>query len=238
LLAVPAGEPPYPTVFLVHGGPMAHDSDSFAADRAAWVDSGYAVVQVNYRGSTGYGVAWQDAILGRPGLTELEDIAAVRARVVADDVADPARLVVAGGSWGGYLTLLALGTEPEVWAAGAAEVPVADYVAAYAEQMEWLRGIDRVLFGGSPEEVPERYRRSSPITYADRVRAPVLILAGRNDPRCPIGQVENYLRRLAEVGVEHEVYLFDAGHGSLVVEERIRHMRAMLEFVARHVPPR
>lgn len=236
LLARPAGAPPYPTVFLVHGGPMHHDTDSFAADRAAWVDHGYAVVQVNYRGSTGYGKQWQDAIIGRPGLTELEDIAAIRDQLASEGVIDPTRLVLAGGSWGGYLTLLGLGTQPAAWAVGVAAVPVADYVTSYAEQMEALRGIDRALFGGSPDDVPDAYRASSPISYVDAVQAPVLILAGANDPRCPIGQVERYLERLAGRGAVHEVYRFDAGHGSLVVEERIRQMAAELDFVRRHLP--
>ncbi len=235
LLARPAGAPPYPAVFLIHGGPMWHDSDAFMADRAAWVDCGYAVVHVNYRGSTGYGAPWQDAINGRPGLTELEDIAAIRDRLMADGVVDPARLVLAGASWGGYLTLLGLGTQPDSWAAGIASVPVADYVAAYEDEMQQLRDTDRSIFGGSPEEVPEVYRRCSPISYVDAVRAPVLVLAGANDPRCPIRQIENYLARLDELGKQHEVYRYDAGHGSLVVEERIRQMAAEIDFVRRHL---
>jgi dipeptidyl aminopeptidase/acylaminoacyl peptidase len=235
LLARPAGAPPYPAVFLIHGGPMWHDSDAFMADRAAWVDCGYAVVHVNYRGSTGYGAPWQDAINGRPGLTELEDIAAIRDRLMADGVVDPARLVLAGASWGGYLTLLGLGTQPDSWAAGIASVPVADYVAAYEDEMQQLRDTDRSIFGGSPEEVPEVYRRCSPISYVNAVRAPVLVLAGANDPRCPIRQIENYLARLDELGKAHEVYRYDAGHGSLVVEERIRQMGAEIDFVRRHL---
>jgi len=236
LLARPAGVAPYPAVFLIHGGPMWHDSDAFMADRAAWVDCGYAVVHVNYRGSTGYGAPWQDAIIGRPGLTELEDIAAVRDKLVADGVVDPSRLVLAGASWGGYLTLLGLGTQPDAWAAGIASVPVADYVAAYEDEMQALRDTDRSIFGGSPAEVPEVYERCSPITYVDAVRAPVLVLAGANDPRCPIRQIENYLDRLGELGKKHEVYRYDAGHGSLVVEERIRQMTAEIDFVRRHLP--
>ena len=240
LVATPAGQGPFPTVFLLHGGPTHHDSDSFAADRAAWVDLGCAVVHVNYRGSTGYGSAWRDAITGRPGLTELEDVAAVHDWAVASGVSDPARCAVAGGSWGGYLALLALGTSPQRWAAGVAAVPVADYVAAYEDEMEPLRAFDRSLFGGSPDEVPERYRASSPLTHVEHVRAPVLVLAGANDPRCPLRQVESYLAALVEHGAPHEVYRFDAGHGSLVVDERVRQMRTELAFVARQlrlVPP-
>ena len=227
---------PYPAVFLVHGGPTWHDSDAFSAAVAAWVDHGFAVIRVNYRGSDGYGSAWRDALQGRVGLTELEDVAAVRDWAVDSGLVDARSVVLSGGSWGGFLTLLGLGTQPEAWSVGIAAVPVADYVAAYEDEMEALQAFDRSLFGGSPAEVPERYRESSPITYVDEVRVPVLVLAGANDPRCPIRQIENYLGRLAERGVDHAVYRFDAGHGSLVVEERIRQVRAELDFVMNHLP--
>ena len=233
LVARPAGEGPHPTVFLIHGGPAWHDSDAFAGDRAAYVDLGCAVVHVNYRGSTGYGAAWRDAIEGRPGLTELEDLAVVREWAVSSGLASTC--VLTGGSWGGYLTLLGLGTQPALWSAGVAAVPVADYVAAYEDEMEPLRAYDRALFGGSPLDVPDVYEKCSPLTYVADVTAPVLVLAGVNDPRCPLRQIENWLSAAEEQGKDVEVYRFDAGHGSLVVEERIRQMRAELEFVARHV---
>ncbi|ATL29310.1 prolyl oligopeptidase family serine peptidase [Streptomyces formicae] len=227
---------PLPTVFEVHGGPTWHDSDSFAAGPAAWVDHGYAVVRVNYRGSTGYGREWTDALKHRVGLIELEDIAAVREWAVTSGLADPDRLVLAGGSWGGYLTLLGLGTQPDAWAVGLAAVPVADYVTAYHDEMEALKAMDRTLLGGTPEEVPERFAASSPLTYVDEVKAPVYISAGVNDPRCPIRQVENYVDRLAARGAAHEVYRYDAGHGSLVVDERIKQVALELEFAQRHLP--
>jgi dipeptidyl aminopeptidase/acylaminoacyl peptidase len=235
LVATPPGPGPHPTVFLAHGGPTWHDSDAFAADRAGWVDLGCAVVQVNYRGSTGYGAAWRDALEGRPGLTELEDIAAVRAWAVSSGLARPDACVLAGGSWGGYLTLLGLGTQPDLWAVGVAAVPVADYVAAYEDEMEQLKAFDRSLFGGSPDELPELYARCSPLTYVDAVVAPVLVLAGANDPRCPIRQIGNWLTAAAARDKAVEVYRFDAGHGSLVVDERVRQFRAELTFVAKHL---
>ncbi len=192
-------------------------------------------MQVNYRGSTGYGAAWRDAITGRPGLTELEDVAAVRAALVEQGVADPARIALTGASWGGYLTLLGLGTQPELWTCGVAGVPVADYVAAYEDEMEPLRAFDRSLFGGSPQEVPEVYASCSPLTHVAAVAAPVLVLAGANDPRCPIRQIDNWLAAAQELGKDVEVYRYDAGHGSLVVEERVQQMRIELEFVARRL---
>jgi dienelactone hydrolase len=235
LVARPAGgdvpDGPLPTVFYIHGGPHAADEDRFSPARAAWVDAGFAVVHVNYRGSTGYGSPWRDALEGRPGLTELEDIAAVHDWAVAAGVADPDRSVIVGYSWGGYLTLLALGMQPKRWAAGVAGVPVADYVTAFHDEMEQLRAFDRALFGGSPEELPELYHRCSPLTYVDAVQAPLLVLAGENDPRCPIRQVDNYLDALAVAGKEYAVYRFDAGHGSLVVAETLRQVAAEIEFV-------
>ena len=235
LVATPPGSGPFPTVFLLHGGPTWQDSDDFAADRAAHVDLGCAVVHVNYRGSTGYGTAWRDALTGRPGLTELEDIAAVHDWALSSGLAADGRTVLAGGSWGGYLTLLGVGTQPERWACGVAAVPVADYVAAYEDEMEPMRAFDRSLFGGSPQDVPERYERSSPLTYVDAVGAPVLVLAGANDPRCPIRQIDNWLAAAQERGKDVEVYRFDAGHGSLVADERVRQMRTELDFVARRL---
>jgi dipeptidyl aminopeptidase/acylaminoacyl peptidase len=234
LVARPPDSPAHralPTVFMLHGGPHAADEDRFSASRALWLDAGFAVVHVNYRGSTGYGSVWRDAIEGRPGLCELEDVAAVHEWAISSGLADPARCVVEGWSWGGYLTLLALGTQPQRWAAGVAGVPVGDFVAAYADEMEPLRAFDRALFGGAPDELPELYARSSPISYAKQLRAPVLVLAGENDPRCPIRQIDNYLDRLAELGKPYRCYRYDAGHGSLVVAENLRHAAIEVAFV-------
>ena len=237
LVSRPADAPegPLPTVFSLHGGPHSADEDRFSAYRAVWLDAGFAVVEVNYRGSTGYGSAWRDAIEGRPGLTELEDVAAVHDWAVQSGLADPDKCVVNGASWGGYLSLLALGTQPARWAAGIAGVPVADYVAAYEDEMEQLRSFDRALFGGSPETVPAVYRECSPITYVEAVTAPVLVLAGDNDPRCPIRQIENYLDRLAKREIPFEFYRFDAGHGSLVIAETIKQTAIEVFFALRAV---
>jgi len=235
LVARPSDAPdgPLPTVFSLHGGPHAADEDRYSAMRATWLDAGFAVVHVNYRGSTGYGSAWRDAIEGRPGLTELEDVAAVQDWAIGSGLADPAQCVVEGWSWGGYLTLLAVGIQPQRWAAGIAGVPVADYLAAYADEMEPLRAYDRALFGGSPDELPDLYRQCSPLSYVDAVTAPVLVLAGENDPRCPIRQVDNYLDAMAAADKRYELVRYDAGHGSLVVAELIEHVAAEVGFARR-----
>ena len=195
-----------PTVFLVHGGPTAADEDSFDAERAAYLDAGLAVCQVNYRGSTGYGSAWRDANAERVGHIELADIAAVHDHLVTTGWVDADASAIVGHSWGGYLALLAVGTQPSRWSAAVAGVPVADYVAAYEDEMEPLRAFDRALFGGSPDERPDAYADSSPLSYVRQVRTPLLVLAGENDPRCPIRQIDNYLDALAAQHADYRVY--------------------------------
>ncbi len=234
-LATPEGFGPWPLVVDVHGGPHAQTTDSFDPEVQAWVDHGYAVLMPNYRGSTGYGKSWEDAVEGDPGGPELVDVLAGRERMIADRVADPDRTLVFGGSWGGYLVLLALGTQPDAWSAGVAVVPVADYISAYADEAPALREFDRSLFGGTPEEVPDLFRERSPITHVRRVRAPVLIITGANDTRCPQRQVDNYVAELERHGVPHHYHVFDAGHGSLDVSEQISHQALALDFLAEHL---
>jgi acetyl esterase/lipase len=234
-VVTPDGPGPHPTLFNIHGGPEAHDEDSFSATAQAWVDHGYAVALVNYRGSTGYGRAWRDAIKAKPGLTELADIAAIHDRLIADGTVDAKRSILSGGSWGGYLTLLGLGTQPERWAAGIGIVPIGDYVAAFEDEMEPLKRYDAALFGGTPAEVPETYRVANPITYVERVRAPLLLTVGQNDPRCPARSVDLYTARLRELGTPFDEYRFDAGHGSMVIDEQIKQLALQLDFAAKHL---
>jgi dipeptidyl aminopeptidase/acylaminoacyl peptidase len=232
----PEGSRPHPTIMLVHGGPTAQDADMFVPQVQAWVDHGFAVALVNYRGSAGYDKAWQDAVQGDPGRPEIEDVVAGRDDLIASGVADPERVVIAGASWGGYITLQTIGTVPDGWRAALAVVPVADYVAAYEDESEGLQAFDRSLFGGSPAEVPELYRDRSPITHVERVRTPVLLMVGENDTRCPLRQVLNYADRLTELGKPFELDRFDAGHGALVIDERIRQVGVLLDYAARYVP--
>jgi dipeptidyl aminopeptidase/acylaminoacyl peptidase len=220
----------------VHGGPTWLYQDTWMPTVQAFVDSGFAVAMPNYRGSTGYGTEWRDALIGDPGFPETEDVVAGLDDLIARGVTDPARVVVRGDSWGGYITLLCAGLHPDRWAAAVAGVPVADYIAAYEDEAPSLQMMDRGLFGGGPDEFRAMYEERSPITYVDRVSAPLLILAGENDSRCPIRQIDNYAEALRARGGEVEMYRYTTGHSSFVVEERVRQTRAQLEFVARHVP--
>lgn len=234
-LATPPSPGPHPLVVEVHGGPQAQSDDSFDPHVQAWVDHGFAVLLPNYRGSTGYGKQWEDALQGDPGRPELVDVRAGRDYLVAQGAVDPERVVLAGASWGGYLALQGIGTQPDAWSAAVAVVPVADYLTAYTDEAPALQEFDRSLFGGTPEDLPELYRERSPLTHIDRVRAPVIIITGRNDTRCPIRQVDRYVAALAERGIPHAYDVFDAGHGSYAVEETIRHHALSIDFVARHL---
>jgi dipeptidyl aminopeptidase/acylaminoacyl peptidase len=235
-LVTPPGDGPFPVYLKVHGGPTWLYMDSWFTDVPALVDEGFAVAMVNYRGSLGYGRAWRDHIIANIGFPEVEDVVAGLDDLVARGIADPSRAVVGGWSWGGYVTLLALGLHPERFAAGVAGVPVGDYLASYDASAPSLQAYDRSLVGAVVHEVPEFVAERSPITYVDRVRAPVLVLVGEHDTRCVPGQVYSYVDALRAAGGDVEVYSYEEGHSSYVVEEEIREWRTVMDFLRRRVP--
>jgi len=227
---------PFPVLMLVHGGPSWLDMDVWKPEVQAYVDAGFAVGLVNYRGSTGYGREWRDILIGNIGGPELEDVNAGLHDLVERGVADPARAVVAGHSWGGYVTLLELGKHPELWLCGVAGVPVGDYEAGYEDLSPLLQAYDRALLGGAPSDVPDLMRDRNPINFADEVRAPVLFLIGENDSRCPYRQAMLYVEKLEARGHPHELYVFAAGHSSFDVDERVRQVDRILTFLRANVP--
>jgi dipeptidyl aminopeptidase/acylaminoacyl peptidase len=234
-LRTPAGAGPFPTVLETHGGPTAVAQEGFAPAAQAWVDHGFAFLSVNYRGSTTFGKAFMEKIWGDLGHWEVEDMVAAREWLVGERIAIADQVFLTGWSYGGYLTLLALGQRPELWAGGLAGIAIADWTMSYEDSSPLLRGYQRSLFGGTPEEKPDLYRRASPITYAERVAAPLLIIQGRNDTRTPARPIEAYERRMRELGKEVEVHWFDAGHSGPFadVERAIEHQEMMLGFARR-----
>ncbi|HLG08550.1 MAG TPA: prolyl oligopeptidase family serine peptidase [Gaiellaceae bacterium] len=227
---------PFPVIMLVHGGPTWLDTDRWQPEVQAYVDAGFAVGMVNYRGSTGYGRDWRDALIGDIGGPELEDVNAGLRDLVERGIADPDRAVIAGHSWGGFVTLLELGKHADLWRCGVAGVPVGDYEAGYEDLSPLLKAYDRALLGGEPKDVPELMLDRNPINFADSVRAPVLFLIGENDSRCPFRQAMLYVEKLQARGHPHEVYIFPTGHSSFDVDERVRQVATILDFLARHVP--
>jgi dipeptidyl aminopeptidase/acylaminoacyl peptidase len=232
----PEGEGPHPVMVFVHGGPHWLYEDRYMPEVQSYVDAGFLVGMPNYRGSTGYGRAWRDALTGDPGFTDVDDVTAGLRDLLRRPDGDASRTVVAGWSWGGYITLMELGRNPDLWTAGVAGVPVGDYVMAFEEEAPALQEMDRALFGGTPEEKPELFRRANPITYVDDVAAPVMFVVGENDSRCPLGQALAYVDRLKARDHDHVLYLFGTGHGSHVVDEDVTQQRAILAFLREKVP--
>jgi len=229
-LGVPQGQGPFPAILDMHGGPTWARSEAFDPAAQCWLDAGFAFLSLNYRGSTTFGKAFQEQINGHIGDWEVEDMVAARQWLVDQGLAHPAQVFLTGWSYGGYLTLLGLGRRPDLWAGGMAGVAFGDYVVAYEDEAEFLKAYDRGLMGGTPQERPDAYRKSSALSYLEHLRAPLLIIQGRNDTRCPPRSIEVYEQQARALGKPVEVFWFDAGHGSLETGQRIDHQERMLRF--------
>jgi dipeptidyl aminopeptidase/acylaminoacyl peptidase len=231
-LGVPEGQGPFPAILYTHGGPESFQTNEFLPEAQAWLDHGFAWLSINYRGSTTFGRAFQQQIWGNLGHWELEDMVAARDWLVREGIAHPDQIFPSGWSYGGYLTLLALGRRPELWAGGMAGVAVADWAMLYEDSAETLRGYCSALFGGTPSAKAEQYAASSPMADVERVQAPLLIIQGRNDSRTPARPVEVYVERLRALGKAIEVEWFDAGHlgGFADSDLGIAHQEQMLLF--------
>jgi dipeptidyl aminopeptidase/acylaminoacyl peptidase len=231
-LGVPAGAGPFPTILYTHGGPESVQTEEFSDEAQAWLDHGFAWLSINYRGSTTFGREFNQQIWGELGRWELEDMVAARDWLIRENIARPEQIFPSGWSYGGYLTLLALGRRPELWAGGLAGVAIADWSLLFEDSSETLKGYCAAMFGGTPLEKPAHYVASSPIIDVERVRAPLLIIQGRNDTRTPARPIELYVERLQALGKPVEVEWFEAGHqGSFAdVDLAIAHQELMMQF--------
>ncbi len=232
-LGTPEGEGPFPTILETHGGPTYALTDVYDPGSQTWLDHGFAFLSINYRGSTTFGREFEQKIWSNPGNWEIEDMVAAREWLVREGIAEGDSILLTGWSYGGYLTLLALGKQPHLWAGGMAGIAIADWSVQYEDTADTLKGYQVALFGGTPHEKPEVYAASSPITYADQVRAPVLVIQGSNDTRCPARPMRMYEEKMRSLGKEIEIAWFEAGHGSYVVEQSVEHQELMLRFAYR-----
>jgi dipeptidyl aminopeptidase/acylaminoacyl peptidase len=196
----------------------------------AWVDHGFAWLTVNYRGSITFGKDFERAIWGKLGTVEVEDLVGARNFLVENKIADPDSIMLTGWSYGGYLTLQTAGRFPELWAGGMSGIAIADWTLMYEDQAETLRGYQRALFGGSPQEKPEAHAFASPITYAENVKAPIIVIQGSNDTRCPPRQMRAYEDKMRALGKPIELLWFEAGHGSLAMETKIEHQEIFMRL--------
>eukprot|EP01043_Picozoa_sp_COSAG02_P051187 COSAG02_NODE_5357_length_4400_cov_34.252964_3_plen_585_part_00 len=189
-VSVPDGEGPWPTIVHTHGGPTSCQMAIFQPEAQAWLDLGFAYMTINYHGSTGFGKAWESSIYGQLGVLEVDDMAVGVAYLLEHNIAIEKEIFLTGRSYGGYLTLQVAGRRPELWAGGMGVVAIADWALMYEDQADTLRGYQRALFRGAPNETPEATAIASPISYAEAVTAPLLVQQGANDTRCPRRQME------------------------------------------------
>jgi dipeptidyl aminopeptidase/acylaminoacyl peptidase len=229
--SAPEGERP-PLIVTAHGGPTGNATPVFDLGLQYWTSRGFAVVDVNYGGSSGYGRAYRELLRGRWGEVDLEDCVAAARFLVAEGLVDGDRLVVRGGSAGGYVVTRAL-TSTDLFAAGASYFGIADLVPfATGDTHKFESMYEHTLIGPWPE-AEALYRDRSPINHVDRLATPMLVLQGTEDEVVPQAQAEVIVAALRERRVPHAYLLFEGeGHGFRKAENIVAAREAELSFYA------
>ena len=224
-----------PAIVYAHGGPTWQHQNGWFPDIQFLVSHGFVVIAPNFRGSTGFGRAFQEANRRDLGGGDLRDLVAAVDFLKGTGYVDPRRIAVMGASYGGYLTLMALTKYPDLWAAGVAIVPFANWFTEYENEDPTLKAYDRVMMG-DPVADAELWRDRSPIFFADRIRAPLLLLAGANDIRCPAAETRQIADAVRSAGGIVEVKIYDnEGHGFSRRENRIDAFRRVAQFLKRYL---
>ncbi len=224
-----------PAVLLPHGGPTGQSVDGFNRTATALASRGYIVMQPNVRGSTGYGQPFQNANYQDLGGGDLRDVIAGKQFLVQSGYVDPAKVGITGGSYGGYMTLIALAKTPEEFAAGAQLFGIINWFSMYETSDALLRQYLISLLG-DPVKDRKVYESNSPITYIRGIKAPLLSLQGDRDIRVPRGQAEEVAAILKEIGTPNEtVFYADEGHGFAKRENQIDSLRRVIEWFDRHL---
>ncbi|WP_419933439.1 prolyl oligopeptidase family serine peptidase [Candidatus Poriferisodalis sp.] len=219
-----------PLMVLSHGGPTGSARSSLDLGIQYWTSRGVAVVDVNYGGSTGYGTAFRNLLRGQWGVVDTQDCIAAALHLAQDGVADPERLVIKGGSAGGYTTLCAL-TGSDVFAAGISRYGVADLEALARDTHKFEARYLDGLIGPWPERA-DLYRERSPIWRTDQLRTPMIVLQGTEDRVVPQSQSEQVVAALADAGVPHAYLLFEGeGHGFRRGPNIVAALEAELSFL-------
>ena len=198
--AAPAGRPP--AIIRVHGGPTAQARAAFSPDVQFFVTRGYAVLDVNYRGSTGYGRAYMEALRGQWGVRDVEDAIGGARYLTAQGLADPAKLVILGGSAGGYTVLRALVTQPRFFKAGVCLYGVSNLFTLAADTHKFEERYLDSLLGPLPEAAAI-YRERSPIFHVEKIVDPMVIFQGETDEVVPRAQSDAIVESLRRRGVAH-----------------------------------
>jgi len=231
----PAGAPPYPMVLSFHGGPEGQERPGFNSTYQALLANGIAVFAPNVRGSSGFGkkfVNLDNGVLRKNGVKDIESCVA---RVVGAGLADPKRIGIMGGSYGGYMVMAGLTEYPETFAAGADLFGVVNFETFFKHTEPWMAAISKIEYG-DPDKEADMLRDLSPIHKVDRVVAPTIVLHGANDTNVPVVEAEQVVESLKKRGVPVEYVLFpDEGHGFRKTPNRIRAAVAIVQWFTRYL---
>jgi dipeptidyl aminopeptidase/acylaminoacyl peptidase len=224
-------------IVYIHGGPASQSVNSFNRFIQHVVNQGYMVIAPNYRGSTGYGKTFQNANLFDMGGGDLQDVLAATDFLLATGYPDKKKLIVMGSSYGGYLSMMAITKAPELWAAGVPIVPFVNWFTEIENEDPILQQSDLATMG-DPKQKPDFFRERSPFFFVDQIKAPLLLLAGGHDPRCPKEETIQVADEIKKHGgvVDYKIYE-DEGHGFSRVENQIDAYQRVANFVKAHVPP-
>lgn len=224
-----------PAIIRLHGGPNYQTYNCWQPMIQFMVSHGYLILAPDYRGSTGYGTDFENLSRGDWGGGDLKDVTAAAEWLTATGQAHPDRIALLGGSYGGYLTLMAMAHAPDKWAAGVDLFGFADLTAFHEEAAEWMRKwIEDQI--GSPEDNRSFYRQRSPITHCDRITSPLLMLHGASDRRVPLSQAEQLKEIMERNGRECRLKVYGSGdHFFGSDDTRTDTMKTILEFLNTHL---
>jgi len=223
-------------VFL-HGGPADQTVNSFIKIIQYLVNQGYFVIAPNYRGSTGYGKEFQDANRFDMGGGDLQDVVGAAEWIKKTGFIDPKKVAVMGGSYGGYLTMMAVTKAPELWAAGVPMFPFVNWFTKL-ENEDPIQTQYNLATMGDPIKNKARYMDRSPVNFVDQIKAPLLLVAGANDPRCPPTESEQVASAVKKRNGVAELKIYEnEGHGFAKIENQIDAYSRVAEFLKKYATP-
>ncbi|HZI56297.1 MAG TPA: S9 family peptidase [Verrucomicrobiae bacterium] len=224
-------------IVMIHGGPDSQSRNSFSPSIQYLVNQGFFVIAPNYRGSTGYGKEFEDANLHDMGGGDLQDVISAAEWIKQSGFIDPKKVAVMGGSYGGYLTMMAVTKAPDLWAAGVPIVPFVNWFTEIENEDPLLREYDMQTMG-DPMKDKERLKDRSPINFVDQVKAPLLLLAGGNDPRCPKTEAEQVANAIKKRNGVAELKVYEnEGHGFAKIENQIDAWTRVADFLKKYATP-
>jgi dipeptidyl aminopeptidase/acylaminoacyl peptidase len=227
-----------PAIVLVHGGPGGQARTGYKAQVQFLVNHGYAVLDVNNRGSSGYGKTFFAADDGKHGREPLWDVIEAKKYLSSLGYVDPDRIGIMGGSYGGYMVLAALAFKPEEFAVGVDLFGVSNWVRTLQSIPPYWESFRKSLYKevGDPATQLEFLRETSPLFHADKIRKPLIVLQGANDPRVIKPESDEIVEAVKKNNVPVEYVVFDnEGHGFTKKANEIRAYQAILEFLDRHL---